>query len=191
MAAGTDTVYKLDLEDIIAFPDSAHVPVRPPIPGESWIIFGEIVQDNSFTRPVFLIRDKINCEFPVAFYTENPAQDAAACKIGHVLCITSGMRHQFFDGSNGYRIEDPSTVFVLPCSMAQLRALNQRLRKKSDAGEMELCDACKKPSNQRCAKCQTCYCSRECQTTEWTEGGHRKECRVISRLRIWNRTDWG
>jgi hypothetical protein len=48
----------------------------------------------------------------VAFYTDNPAQDAAVCKIGHILCITSGMRHSFLDGSNGYRIEDPTTVFV-------------------------------------------------------------------------------
>ncbi|KAF7369826.1 MYND-type domain-containing protein [Mycena venus] len=111
MAAGTEKVYKLDLEDIIAFPDTAHVPFLPPNPGESWIIFGEIVQDNSFARPVFLVRDKIDCCFPVAFYTDNPDRDAADCKIGHILCITSGMRHNFLDGSNGYRIEDPSTVF--------------------------------------------------------------------------------
>ncbi|KAJ7456977.1 hypothetical protein FB451DRAFT_1275457 [Mycena latifolia] len=191
MAAGTKTVYKLDLEDIIAFPDSAHVPVFPPKPGESWVIFGQIVRDDYIMRHVYRIRDKINCEFPVAFYTDDPVQDARACKIGHILCITSGMRHQFVDGSNGYRIEDPATVFVLPCSMTKLRDLNQHLRAKSDAGEMELCNACKMPSTERCSRCETCYCSKECQTIDWKKGGHRQECPVISRLHIWNRTDWG
>ena len=65
-------------------------------------------------RPVYRVRDKIDCHFPVAFYTDNPSEDAKAlkCKVGHILCITSGMRHDFVDGSNGYRIEDPDTVFV-------------------------------------------------------------------------------
>ncbi|KAJ6578819.1 hypothetical protein DFH09DRAFT_1148399 [Mycena vulgaris] len=191
MAAEIKPVYKLDIEDIIAFPDSGHVPVLPPAPGESWIIFGEIIQDNSILRPVYMVRDKIDCHFPVAFYTDNPREDAKACKIGHILCITSGMRHNFVDGSSGYRIEDPSTVFVLPCSMVKLRALNKRLREKSDAGEMELCNACKKPSTERCSRCETCYCSKECQSVDWKQGGHRQECPVIRRLHIWNRTDWG
>ncbi|KAJ7730666.1 hypothetical protein DFH07DRAFT_756166 [Mycena maculata] len=104
MATGPQTAYKLDLEDIIAFPDTVHVPVLPPEPGESWIIFGEIFRDVSVFRPVYMVRDKINCDFPVAFYMENPTEAAKACKIGHILCITSGMRHYFADGSNGYRI---------------------------------------------------------------------------------------
>ncbi|KAJ7101426.1 hypothetical protein B0H15DRAFT_991373, partial [Mycena belliarum] len=188
MAAGTDTVYKLDLEDIIAFPDAAHVPFLPPQPGESWIIFGEIVRDDSVFRPVFSVRDKIGCQFPVAFYTDNPAHDAAACKIGHILCITSGMRHQFVDGSNSYRIEDASTVFVLPCSMSALRALNQRLR---DAGDTDGCNRCKQPSKERCSRCGTCYCSKECQAADWKLEGHKRECPVVARPRVWNRTDWG
>ncbi|KAJ7101424.1 hypothetical protein B0H15DRAFT_927216 [Mycena belliarum] len=128
---------------------------------------------------------------PVAFYTDNPAHDSAACKIGHILCITSGMRHQFVDGSNGYRIEDASTVFVLPCSMSALRALNMRLRAKSAAGEADGCNRCKKPSEERCSRCGTCYCSKECQAADWKLEGHKRECPVIARLRIWNRTDWG
>ncbi|KAJ7607321.1 hypothetical protein FB45DRAFT_948060 [Roridomyces roridus] len=193
MAAGSETEYKLDLDDIIAFPDAAHVPVLPPEPGESWIIFGEIVNDASVFRPVYTVRDKINCEYPVAFYTDNPNEDAkaAGCQLGRVLCITNGMRHHFVDGSNGYRIEDPSTVFALPCSMAELRALNKRLRDQSDAGELQLCSKCKKQSTQRCGKCQTAYCSKECQSADWKPGAHRFECRAIERLRIWNRTDWG
>ncbi|KAJ7271068.1 hypothetical protein C8J57DRAFT_1320588 [Mycena rebaudengoi] len=192
MAAGTETVYKLDLEDIIAFPDSGHIPVLPPAPGESWIIFGEIVRDESFVRPVFWVKDKIDCQFPVAFYTDNPRDDAKECRIGRIMCIKNGMRHQFFDGTNGYRIEDPSTVFVLPCSMSELRAMNQRLRDKSDRGEFVLCNICKKPAENGCSKCNTTrYCSTECQANDWKQNGHRRECSVLARLHIWNRTDWG
>ncbi|KAJ7054727.1 hypothetical protein C8F01DRAFT_1030981 [Mycena amicta] len=195
MAAGTDDVYKLDLEEIIAFPDSAHVPVLPPKPGESWIILAEITEDISMfpQRPVFRVRDKIDCSLTVAFYTDNPVEDVAAmkCRVGHVLCIVDGMWHRFMDGQNGYRIEDAGKVFMLPCSMAQLRAINARLRKINDDGEMEKCSACKTPATMRCAKCQIKYCSKECQTSDWKDGGHRKECGIVARLREWNRTDWG
>nr|GAT55413.1 predicted protein [Mycena chlorophos] len=193
MAAGTDDVYKLNLDDIIAFPDTAHVPLLPPSPGESWIILAEIVENESLGRPVFRVRDKINGYFIVAFYTDDPMEDAVAmkCKIGHVICIVSGMRHTFLDGQSGYRIEDPNTAFVLPCSMAKLKEINARLRKISDDGEMNKCNACKKPAELRCAKCQVKYCSAGCQSSDWKEGGHRKECPVIAKLRLWNRTDWG
>ncbi|KAJ7621533.1 hypothetical protein DFH06DRAFT_1305785 [Mycena polygramma] len=190
-AAGTANIYKLDLDNVMAFPDTAHVPVLPPKPGESWIIFGEIMQKYSVSRPVFLVRDKIDQCFPVAFYTDKPIQDSAACKIAHIICITNAMRFYFADNTDGYVIQDPSTVFVLPCSMEQLRALNSRLRNKSDAGEMELCNVCKKRSTQRCSGCETSYCSQGCQAADWKQGGHRKECPVIARLHIWNRTDWG
>ncbi|KAJ7699342.1 hypothetical protein B0H17DRAFT_1049494 [Mycena rosella] len=84
MSMPSDTVYKLDLEDIIAFPNPGHVPLLPPTPGESWIIFGQIVKDKSIMRSVYMVRDNIDCHFPVAFYADNPAEDAKDCKIGHV-----------------------------------------------------------------------------------------------------------
>ncbi|KAF7297350.1 MYND-type domain-containing protein [Mycena indigotica] len=193
MAVGTDDVYKLDLNEIIAFPDSAHVPVLPPQPGESWIILAEIIQDVSAFRPVFLTRDKIGSEFIVAFYTDNPMGDVEAmkCRVGHVMCIRNGMRHRFFDGQSGYRIEDPTTTFMLPCSMAQLQQINSRLRQINDDGEMGKCIACKKQAELRCKKCQVRYCGQSCQAKDWKDGGHRKECAIIATLRLWNRTDWG
>ncbi|KAJ7906053.1 hypothetical protein B0H13DRAFT_2021985 [Mycena leptocephala] len=213
MSAGTTVVYKLDLDDIAAFPDTAHVSRLPPKPGESWIVLGEILDgdpnplsSHPLISPFFLVRDKMDYIFSVALSRLNStgwqAATAAACKIGHVLCISSGVREHLFGDSEEagtasgslmykYVIEDPSTLFVLPCSMAQLHALNRRLRDKSEAGEMELCNACKKPSTQRCSRCETSYCSQECQAADWKQGGHRKECPVIARLHIWNRTDWG
>lgn len=48
----------------------------------------------------------------VAFYTDNPAEDAKGCYPGAVLCIKNGQPRQFLDGQVGYRIEDSSDALV-------------------------------------------------------------------------------
>ncbi|KAJ7074060.1 hypothetical protein C8F01DRAFT_1099099 [Mycena amicta] len=189
MAAGNDDVYKLDLEDIYPFTLTSLIPVFRPKPGQTTVLIGEITQDISMSsaRPVFRLRDKIDCPFTVAFYTDNPKEDVAAmkCKVGHVICILNGIRHTSLDEQNGYgyRIEDPDKAFSFE--------LSTRVSGINDDGEMQNCNACKKPADMRCAKCQVKYCSQECQAGDWKEGGHCKECGIIARLRVWNRTDWG
>jgi hypothetical protein len=42
MATGSRKKYALDLNDIIAFPDAAHMPVFPPHEGESWVVLLEV-----------------------------------------------------------------------------------------------------------------------------------------------------
>jgi hypothetical protein len=42
MAAGSRKKFALDLNDIIAFPDAAHMPVFPPAENESWILLLEV-----------------------------------------------------------------------------------------------------------------------------------------------------
>ena len=46
MAAGSRRKFALDLNDIFAFPDGDHLPIRPPITeeGESWVILVEVGQ---------------------------------------------------------------------------------------------------------------------------------------------------
>ncbi len=39
---GSRTRYALDLDDVIAFPDIAHIPVLPPNEKESWYILTEV-----------------------------------------------------------------------------------------------------------------------------------------------------
>jgi hypothetical protein len=99
----------------------------------------------------------MGCMFTVALSrlnsTDWQAAVAAVCKIGHVLCISSGVRQNIFGDSQGvetgslmhkYVIEDPSTLFVclnpgivcarytavffqvLPCSLAQLEPISAR-----------------------------------------------------------------
>jgi len=42
MAAGSRKKFALDLNDIIAFPDAAHMPVFPPTEKESWVLLMEV-----------------------------------------------------------------------------------------------------------------------------------------------------
>ncbi|KAK0205815.1 hypothetical protein DFS33DRAFT_1257529 [Desarmillaria ectypa] len=187
---GSRTRYALDLDDIIAFPDIAHVPMFPPKEKESWYILTEIVSNESVFRPVFRVEDKLSGNYwVVAFYTDNPVADAKECKVGYMICIKNGIPQQFMDGQNGYRIEDPSDVVILPCGLAKLRQLNTELHKRSDDGLLSSCIVCNSKIGKGCAKCKTRYCSKECQKSDWPR--HKSLCKILKTLHEWNRTDWG
>ena len=68
--------------------------------------------DESFTRPVYAVKDTTHTRFVVALYTPEPQKDAENFKIGHTLCITSARPHHFLDGQTGFRIEDPGAIEV-------------------------------------------------------------------------------
>ncbi|KAF9462523.1 hypothetical protein BDZ94DRAFT_1165664 [Collybia nuda] len=190
MAHGSDEKYALNLDDIIAFPDAAHMPVLPPEPGESWILLMEIMEDLSFMgRPVFSVKDITQTSFVVAMYTSNPFHDARNFRIGHTLCITSLRPHHFLDGHTGFRIEDPNTIEILPVSLVRLREINVALRKRSDDGYIQKCIKCNNATEMRCGVCRSLYCTKECQRMDWRE--HKRQCPVLKTLHRWNRTDWG
>lgn len=193
MAAGSRTKYALDLNDAIAFPDGAHVPAFPPDEGESWIILLEIVRDTSVARPSYQTRCKIGVPFVVTLYTETPLKDRddlRYCSPGNVLCLTSARPKTFLDGSTGFRVEDASTIQALPVSLDQLKKINKDLCERSDKGQLEMCYNCNKPAQNKCAGCRARYCSKDCQKAHW-HAGHKRECKAVKALHVWNRTDWG
>jgi hypothetical protein len=51
MAAGSRKKFALDLNDIIAFPDAAHMPVFPPTEKESWILLMEVRNPTFIPEP--------------------------------------------------------------------------------------------------------------------------------------------
>ncbi|KAK0227070.1 hypothetical protein EDD85DRAFT_157649 [Armillaria nabsnona] len=187
---GSRTRYALDLDDVIAFPDIAHIPVFPPNEKENWYILTEIVSNESVFRPVFRVEDKLSGNYwVVAYYTNNPVADAKECKVGSMICIKNGMPKQFADGQYGFRIEDSSNVLILPCGLAKLQQLNAELHKRSDDGLLSSCVVCNSHIGTGCGKCKTRYCSKECQRADWPE--HKPICKVLKALHEWNRTDWG
>ena len=45
---------------------------------------------------------------------------------------------------------------------------------------MPQCVVCAQPAEKlKCVKCKTLYCSVECQTVDWKERGHKKECKRL------------
>jgi hypothetical protein len=55
MAAGSRKKFALDLNDIIAFPDAAHMPVFPPAEKESWILLMEVRKLTARSRRQLLL----------------------------------------------------------------------------------------------------------------------------------------
>ncbi|KZP24847.1 hypothetical protein FIBSPDRAFT_784215 [Athelia psychrophila] len=196
MAAGTQTTYALNLDDIIAFPDSAHSPVLPPEPGESWFVLTQarrlgnhVEAQVSWGRPIFRVRDKIGTQFIVAFYTEDADEDSEGCHIGGILAVKNARLKHFMDGQLGIRVNEASDVENIPCSLSELWALNQQLKDRSDSGLLISCINCDLPAAKQCTNCQTKYCTRDCQAADWKN--HKHKCKALKLLHQWNRTDWG
>ncbi|KAK4702237.1 hypothetical protein P7C70_g3987, partial [Phenoliferia sp. Uapishka_3] len=138
---GTTSAHKLDLSNIIYFPDAAHSPVLPPDPGETWrclydvgtshespnLYFSsdkprtQILDNSSALRPLFPIRD-FNGSVPhfAAWYTSRPGPDALEkkCVKGRTLVVTNGKLERFMEGFVGFRIEDKEMIEIrLTCSL--------------------------------------------------------------------------
>jgi len=188
---GSRTLYTLDLDDTMAFPDNNHIPAHPPAPDERWVIITELLSDPA-PRPGgrgFMVKDKIGDRFPVIFSTRNPVRDVQPYKTGRLLCLANGSMLDFHQ-KLGYFVKDKSTALMLPCSLATLRRLSARLRAQSDAGEFgQCCNVCKDRSGLHRCRCRTRYCGTECQRSDWNNG-HSKECKAIEALIVWNRTEW-
>ncbi|KAJ7720005.1 hypothetical protein DFH07DRAFT_972766 [Mycena maculata] len=70
--------------------------------------------------------------------------------------------------------------------VAVVRAYDEgEYRRRKACDNPECGDICDKKSIKRCASCQRLhYCSIECQTFHWQQGGHRVACRTLRDLRI-------
>lgn len=193
MASGTRKRYALDLDDIMSFPNADTLPVFPPKEGESWIMLMEITADRSLLRPVYAVRDVTQAKFLVALHTPNPREDAQNFKVGHTLCITATRARppQYLGGHGqiGYRIEDPSTIQILPVSLAGLWEINASLKERSDRGNLLKCNLCNSTCKSGCGTCKARYCSKECQRSDWPQ--HKRKCVVMRALHGWTRTDFG
>ncbi|KAK0458923.1 uncharacterized protein EV420DRAFT_1747858 [Desarmillaria tabescens] len=142
-----------------------------------------------FGRPVYRVEDKLPGNYwTVAFYTDDLDQDAEdlKCEVGSTMCIKNSRLHQFFDGQVGYRIEDASTVTVLPCTIAQLRTLSSGLRQRSDAGNF-MSTAARRVNHATVLSLLGPLMRglfQQCQRQDWKE--HRVTCKALKALLEWN-----
>lgn len=88
------------------------------------------------------------------------AQAIPKVSVGNTICMHNAMYHQFLDGQQGVRLEEPSRVTVLKCSLDELTQLNRNLR-HVEAGGPAACQTCGAADAQsQCAKCKTKYCGK-------------------------------
>lgn len=190
---GTRTSYTLDLDNTMAFPDYGHIPVHPPAPDERWVIVAEVISDPTprpgTTGVGFTVKDKYGDPFLVTFFTPTAARDVLPYKVGRMICLENACMSDFYQ-KLGCFVRDKSRAYMLPCSLAELRHLSAGLRAQSDAGDLgQSCVVCQARAHLRSCRCRTRYCTTDCQRRDWNNT-HRKDCRALEALIIWNRTEW-
>ncbi|KAK3821178.1 MAG: hypothetical protein J3Q66DRAFT_386081 [Benniella sp.] len=160
------------LEAMVAISQGA--PVNPTY---HWCFMGEIVDDTlakeSFLRHRLLVRDREGLELPVLFYlSAGDNLDTSHLKTGHTIFVRYAQHHWFLDLTEGIRVEKTAFFYAVPYSLSAILETHSALTPG-------VCKSCGKQASQRCAKCkQTSYCSRECQTSNWSD--HRTACRLLT-----------
>ncbi|KAI8866968.1 hypothetical protein GQ42DRAFT_165141 [Ramicandelaber brevisporus] len=140
-----------------------------------WCYMGEIVEVIPYVRVILKVRDVKGTVVMVAFYQDNTEYlDKSGLKLGSTIFIRYAHQHYFMDGSEGLRIEDLSSVLVLPYSLKTILDAHRTIVK----GSKKVCNKCKaKDSASCCGKCKTAYCSRDCQVDDWPS--HKSLCGVL------------
>ena len=181
--------------------------------GINWLFMAEITNDDYLQESGFMRHNQVLvCDrtgkdnILVLFYHTDGDFNFTLLKKGHTIFLLQAMKYHFRDGNIGFRIEDLSTVFVVPCSMKDVLALSALYHDRKDAK----CWSCSKKqsdsneeigastaagsgtstpsadsSKSACVKLKKCtacnvahYCSKKCQATDWKER-HRRWCKVI------------
>ncbi|KAJ7070240.1 hypothetical protein B0H15DRAFT_957841 [Mycena belliarum] len=191
---GTRTSYTLDLDNTMAFPDYGHIPVHPPAPDERWVIVAEVISDPTprpgTTGVGFTVKDKYGDPFLVTFFTPTAARDVLPYKVGRMICLENACMSDFYQ-KLGCFVRDKSRAYMLPCSLAELRHLSAGLRSRALA-LLSLQDALLHDGgpHHNLSAIQLCLIlTQDCQRRDWNNT-HRKDCRALEALIIWNRTEW-
>ncbi|KAF8269767.1 hypothetical protein EI94DRAFT_1785121 [Lactarius quietus] len=178
-------------------------------PIRHWCFLGEITDRLVFNRLCLRVKDRSGEEVPANFHLtprEGPRMftpgmsnfpvhgniPESLTEKGNTLAILYGQQHNFMDGSIGFRIEEADLVQFFPCTLERLLALNDRiLTSVSPSDGVRTCYKCNATANQRCSGCHvTWYCGKDCQVGDWSDGGHKKECKLLNQVATLMRQDW-
>ena len=174
------------------------------VPACTWFFMAEITYDElalvPFLRNRVLVRDRDGKDdIPISFYPEDGYFNFRSLKKGHTVFVIQAEKHHFLDMTIGLRIEDLSSIFVVPCDMKELLSLSAIYHERKDTQ----CWSCKKKRKVKekdnttsstppgasgssvqvqllkCAACRVArYCGKECQIKDW-KACHRKHCKVM------------
>jgi len=212
-------VQPTDLKDEEVFtpyqncPDEVEITYGGCLPIHHWCFLGEITESVVTTRLCLTVKDRMGKEVTVSFYLDSPESGGGSLggfkyftpgifpvhpnipqslTEGNTIAILYAQQHNFMDGSIGFRIEEADFVQFFPCTLERLLALSDRiLTGVSQSDGVQTCNKCKATASQRCSRCHTTwYCSKDCQLSDWSAGGHKKDCKLLKQVGTLMRQDW-
>src|SRR4029079_5007205 len=81
------------------------------------------------------------------------------------------------DEKNDVAVWNRSAVTITACSYDCRKQIKKRIKRYGKV--CYICSYCRESASEHCSKCKRVYyCSRECQTKDWTK--HKLECKKIN-----------
>lgn len=177
--------------------------VEPPTlpkasdPNPAYYLLADIKHNMTLTKPTLICTDRDGVEFALTFNDEHLDLKAKGLKKGNCVVVPNarvipsekegGKGYvQVFKGEGGF-------VKALPGGLEGVVRVGGRMREaREEMGREGRCWVCgeKEAEEVKLRRCTGCgvvrYCSKECQTKDWSERGHRGECKVMKGIReIW------
>lgn len=178
-------------------------------PKRHWCFLGEITDQMVFNRLRLWVKDKKGEVVVAHFHLGTPQSGRvftpgmsnfpvhpnvpqSLADKGNTMAILYAHQHDFVDGSTGFRIEDADLVQFFPCTLERLLALGDRISSSvSQSDGVRACNKCAATASRRCSGCHvTWYCGKDCQLGDWSDGGHKKECKLLNQVAALMRQDW-
>ncbi|KAG1788485.1 uncharacterized protein HD556DRAFT_1245130 [Suillus plorans] len=91
------------------------------VPRQHWCFLGEIVGSYGLFRVLLRVKDKGGQVVTIGLYTDDRGHTLTPqIKQGHTVAVLYGEQHGFLDMTVGIRVEEPSIIKIIPCSLEQL-----------------------------------------------------------------------
>ncbi|KAG2031918.1 hypothetical protein BDR03DRAFT_875037 [Suillus americanus] len=102
-------------------------------PRQHWCFLGEIENNYGLCRVLLRAKDKDGQVVTIGMYTDDRGQALVPqIKEGHTVAVLYGEQHCFLDMTVGIRVEEPSIIRIIPCSLEQLlKASDEVCQKKA------------------------------------------------------------
>ncbi|KAG1740244.1 hypothetical protein EDD22DRAFT_959213 [Suillus occidentalis] len=167
-------------------------------PRRHWCFLGEIVASIGLVRVLLRVKDKDGEVITIGLHTDDRGQALAPhIKIGHTVAVLYGEQHGFMDMSVGIRVEEPSVIRIIPCSLEQLLKASDDVAARNLSSQSRCCGSCGKEENtsgkkhlRLCSRCkQVSYCGEVCQKKAWADG-HKAECKALVWVKWFAARNW-
>ncbi|KAH7357884.1 hypothetical protein B0T11DRAFT_283282 [Plectosphaerella cucumerina] len=189
-------------------PPAGEEPAPPPPPSYSptpetttHFLLAQVKQNMTITKPTLIATDASGVDFAITF--EDRGIDLRPVKMGWTVVIPGATRTAPpADGSKKGFVRVPegrgTGVHYIPAKLARVMEVGRRLNEAEGTVEEDEedkgCMTCGREGGEtggallKCTGCvRVTYCGKDCQRKDWTEGGHKSDCKVFKAMAV----TWG